>query len=224
MAQKKSTKGPAHKAKAPPKKSAAKKKQPEKAEPQKAAKAKAPAKKASEAKQERPAKPEPVTAAKAPKAAKAPEPEARAPKQPPKAAPAEAEPKDPFSEPPPASDAGRTVDEYVGRLTGWHAMVAKMLRRSIKKVAPDSTEVIKWGQPVYEENGPFAYFRVAQKQIELGFWNGVDLFDEHKVLEGEGERMRHVTIRRPEDMRPQYLEALIRQAAALNKKPEETPA
>jgi hypothetical protein len=203
-----STKAPAKKAATKAAKAAAKTPVKEK-EPAKSAKATEPERAAKSKAEPKPAKkPEPK-----------PEPKASAPEPKPAAAPEPA--KDPFSEPPPASDEGRTVDDYIGRLSGWQSMVAKMLRRSIKRAAPDSTEVIKWSQPVYEENGPFAYFRVQGKQIQLGFWRGVDLFDEHKLLEGEGETMRHLWIRRPEDMKPQYIEALVRQAAGLNRKPEE---
>lgn len=244
MAEKSSKAGAKKATKSAAKKSAAPKK--EKASKSGAKKAdssaKAPAKKASTKAAKAPAK-KPVkekepakTAAAGPAKAAKPEKKAEkkaAPHKPdakPEAKAAAAEPKpaeppkDPFSEPPPASDEGRTVDEYIGRLSGWQAMVAKMLRRSIKRAAPDSAEVIRWSQPVYDENGPFAYFRVQGKQIQLGFWRGTDLFDEHKMLEGDGETMRHLWIRRPEDMKPQYIEALVRQAASLNRKPEEPTA
>jgi hypothetical protein len=244
MAQKSSKAGAKKAAKSAVKKSAAPKK--EKASKSSAKKtgssakapAKKPASKAAKAPAKKPVKEkEPARTAEAhpakaakpeKKPEKKPEPVKKAEKPSPKpAAPAttSSEPaKDPFSEPPPASDEGRTVDDYIGRLSGWQAMVANMLRRSIKRAAPDATEAIKWSQPVYDENGPFAYFRVQGKQIQVGFWRGTDLFDEHKMLEGEGETMRHLWIRRPEDMKPQYIEALVRQAASLNRKPEEPTA
>ncbi len=52
-----------------------------------------------------------------------------------------------------------------------------------------------------------------KRYVNLYFMNGVDLDDPAGLLEGTGKRLRHVKIRRPEDLKKRSLQALIRQAA-----------
>src|SRR5262245_31309440 len=61
--------------------------------------------------------------------------------------------------------SGATVDGYVGGLVGWQRDAAEQLRSLIRDAAPHATESFKWGQPVYEENGPFCYFKTAPEHI-----------------------------------------------------------
>jgi hypothetical protein len=116
-----------------------------------------------------------------------------------------------------STEAGKTVDQYIAELHGWQHLVAQMLRRSVKRAAPDAKESIKWAQPVYEDHGPFAYFKAFGNTLNFGFWRGAEMADPHKLLTGDGDRMRHVTMRSPEDVQPQYLEELIREAVVLNR-------
>ena len=96
------------------------------------------------------------------------------------------------------------------------SIVGQMILRSIEHAAPEAKASVKWAQPVFEHQGPFAFFKAYGNHINLGFWRGAELQDEHGILQGEGERMRHMSIQRPEDFKPQYVEALVRQAIALN--------
>jgi hypothetical protein len=89
---------------------------------------------------------------------------------------------------------GRTVDDYVAGLTGFHADAAKRARSILRAAAPKAVESIKWGQPVYESNGPFAYFRAHAKAVNLGFWRGADLPDPKGLLVGDGDRMKHLKL------------------------------
>jgi hypothetical protein len=77
---------------------------------------------------------------------------------------------------------------------------------------------MKWGQPVWEQNGPFAYARPSAKHLTFGFWRGAELTDSGNVLQGEGDRMRHVKITSIEDVTRLPLEELIKEAADLNEK------
>ncbi len=116
---------------------------------------------------------------------------------------------------------GKTVDDYArGLAHAWQRDVVAKLRAIVKKAAPKALESIKWGQPVYEIGGPFAYIKAFASGLNFGFWRGVELPDPRKLLAGAGDRMRHVKITEstwkavPEDA----LEALGREAAALNER------
>ena len=51
----------------------------------------------------------------------------------------------------------------------------------------------------------------------LAFGAVPELVDPHKLLTGDGDRMRHITIKSVQDVKPQYLEELIREAVLLNR-------
>jgi hypothetical protein len=86
----------------------------------------------------------------------------------------------------------------------------------VREAAPEAKESIKWVQPVYEQNGPFCYIKAFKNHVNFGFWRGVDLPDEAGILEGSGEKMRHVRVTGLEDLREDVFQDLVRAAVALN--------
>ena len=69
------------------------------------------------------------------------------------------------------------------------------LRRIVDAAVPNASSTIKWAQPVWESDGPFAYIKAFERSVNIGFWRGAELDDPGGVLEGEGERMKHFTLR-----------------------------
>jgi len=112
--------------------------------------------------------------------------------------------------------AAKTVDEYIAGLEGWQAEIVSRVRQIIIETVPDARESIKWAQPVYESNGPFAYIKAFKKAVNFGFWRGVDLEDPAGVLQGSGEKMRHMKLSTLKDIDETVLAALTAQAADLN--------
>lgn len=111
----------------------------------------------------------------------------------------------------------KTVDEYVKSLDDWQAEIVTALREQVKNAVPDATEAFKWAQPVYEVNGPFCYIKAFSKYVNFGFWRGVDLDDPHGLLEGSGDRMRHVKLTSAKEIRKKALQDYLRAAADLNR-------
>lgn len=112
--------------------------------------------------------------------------------------------------------AEKTVDAYVDGLDGWQKEAAVQLRGIIRNAAPEARESIKWAQPVYELGGPFCYFKAFKSSLNFGFWRGVDLDDPKGLLEGSGDKMRHVKLTSIEDVNTDAFAAFVRQAIALN--------
>src|SRR5947209_11168955 len=54
---------------------------------------------------------------------------------------------------------GVSVDDYLSKVAPWQRMVIEKLRTVVRGAAPSALESIKWGQPVYEHKGPFAYIK-----------------------------------------------------------------
>ncbi len=113
--------------------------------------------------------------------------------------------------------AGKTVDGYIAGLDGWRAAAVKSIRRIILRAAPRASESIKWAQPVYEQDGPFCYVRAFKDSVNFGFWRGAEMKDPDKLLQGSGDKMRHVKLTSLKDVRPPAFAALVRQAVRLNK-------
>ena len=112
--------------------------------------------------------------------------------------------------------AKKTVDEYIAGLEGWQADVVSKVRQVVLDTAPGAQEAIKWAQPVFDSNGPFCYIKAFKKSVNFGFWRGVDIEDPHGLLQGSGERMRHVKLASVEDIDEDALASFILRALALN--------
>jgi hypothetical protein len=112
----------------------------------------------------------------------------------------------------------KNVDGYIEGLEEWKAEIVSSVRQIVLETAPEAKESIKWAQPVYESNGPFAYIKAFKSSVNFGFWRGVDLNDPKGVLQGSGEKMRHVSLKSPEDIDEKLFADFIQQAIDLNAK------
>jgi hypothetical protein len=111
---------------------------------------------------------------------------------------------------------GTLVDDWAKKLTGWQAAAVKIIRALVARHAPDATLVVKWGQPVWEQDGPFAWLRPAAKHVSFGFWRGAELDDPDGHLEGAGDRMRHLKVTSTAALKALPVADFVKQAVALN--------
>lgn len=110
----------------------------------------------------------------------------------------------------------KTVDDYVAGLEDWQAEIASDLRQLVMEAAPEASEAIKWAQPVYEHNGPFCYIKAFKNQVNFGLWRGAQLDDPGGLLQGSGEKMRHVKVATMDQIRRDAFQGYVRQAVELN--------
>jgi hypothetical protein len=116
-----------------------------------------------------------------------------------------------------ATTRDQTVDGYIAALIGEQAEVAERLRDLVRGVAPSAGESIKWGQPVYEDNGPFCYFKAGAEGVTIGFWRGAELDDpDGRLVESDGERMKHLELHSVDDIDEDAIGRWVRQAIDLN--------
>jgi uncharacterized protein YdhG (YjbR/CyaY superfamily) len=62
----------------------------------------------------------------------------------------------------------KTIDEYINSFPPDVQEVLRLLRRTIKEAAPESTETIKYGMPTFTFHGNLVYFAAWKKHI--GFY------------------------------------------------------
>jgi hypothetical protein len=96
--------------------------------------------------------------------------------------------------------------------------LALELRELIRRILPKSQEKIYkgWGVADYGFGAPgrgFLTIGPQKRYVNLYFMHGVDLEDPQGLLEGTGQRLRHVKIRSSAELKNPALHALVRQAA-----------
>ncbi|MDV2684685.1 DUF1801 domain-containing protein [Alkalihalophilus lindianensis] len=95
--------------------------------------------------------------------------------------------------------------------------ITNNLRVLIFKSSPEIIEEVKWSKPSYDQNGLVCYLAPAKKHVNLGFYQGSDLTDKEAVLQGTGKQMRHIQVKKIEDIKPDLFISMIQEAIELNK-------
>ena len=106
------------------------------------------------------------------------------------------------------------VETYIQKQPEDKQILLETLRQLIKKAAPELTESLKWGYPSYGAKTNVCYLAAQAKHVNFGFYQGGSLADPDKLLEGTGAQMRHIKIRKPQDIRTEEFQELIRTAVA----------
>src|SRR5260221_7681006 len=88
------------------------------------------------------------------------------------------------------------VDEFVKRrVTPELRPVVTLLRTLMRENAPDATEEIKYGIPMWTGTYAFAFLNPTKPAITFGFSHGVHLTDRYRLLKGRGKWARPVKLR-----------------------------
>ena len=90
--------------------------------------------------------------------------------------------------------------------------ITNFLRKLLFQTSEHFVEDIKWGMPSYNQGGNVCYLQPSKKHVNLGFYNGAKLKDENNLLEGSGKQMRHIRIKKIDDIDPEKVIGLIQEA------------
>jgi len=110
------------------------------------------------------------------------------------------------------------VDQFIGDLPHDIKNITSALREIILNASPELKEEFKWSMPNYSHNGFVCYLQTSKNHVNLGFHKGNELQDKDKnnLLQGTGKTMRHIRIKRKEDIQLETFTSLIQEAVALN--------
>jgi hypothetical protein len=112
---------------------------------------------------------------------------------------------------------GMSVADWTKKYTrGWQTDAVARLVRVVRAAAPEAVHDIKWGQPIFEQNGPFAFIKPAKAHLSFGFWRGADLEDRTGGKLERGDRMGHIKFRAISDINEAAIFEMVRQAVRLN--------
>jgi len=107
-----------------------------------------------------------------------------------------------------------TFDQYLVDQPPRNQGIIRVLRRFVKRVAPQLQEAVKWGNGCWvKENAPVAYVYSARDHVQFGFFRGATLRDPQGLLQGKGKFVRHIRVVKRTDIDEDAFEALLRQAA-----------
>jgi hypothetical protein len=102
-------------------------------------------------------------------------------------------------------------------LPDWQRRLANELVESVMQAAPSLTQAIKWGQPVFESNGPVCYFKGHKNHLTFGFWRGAALMEIDDRLETSGEKMAHMKFTEESKLVKSKIKKLVKAAVELNR-------
>ena len=105
-----------------------------------------------------------------------------------------------------------SFDEYMADQSLKNRSIIRALRRFVKRVAPRLDESVKWGNGCWlKEDVPIAYVYSATEYVQFGFFRGSALKDPQKLLEGAGQYVRHIKVRKLSDIDEDVFTHYLRQ-------------
>lgn len=128
-----------------------------------------------------------------------------------------------------------SFDDYLDDQPPKSRSIIRALRRFVKRVEPGLEESVMWGNGCWVKGNmpkekeskkkgskakapkgrvPVAFVYSAPDHVQFGFVRGSALEDPRGLLEGNGQYVRHVKLRKPSDINEDVFKAFLRQAAS----------
>ncbi|RAK65158.1 DUF1801 domain-containing protein [Hymenobacter edaphi] len=92
------------------------------------------------------------------------------------------------------------VTDYINNAPDAQRALLQELRELIRQALPAVQEQFKWGRPVFSAGPDVAYLKTAKAYVTLGFFDAARLHEDLHLLDGTGQSMRHIKLRRPADI------------------------
>lgn len=103
------------------------------------------------------------------------------------------------------------VTKYISQAPKDQREIMERLRETIHKEVPSVIENFKWSRPVFSTDTDFAYFKTTKSYLTFGIFKFEKIKDNAHLLEGTGKDMRHIKIKKLEDLKPQIIQKWIHQ-------------
>jgi hypothetical protein len=124
------------------------------------------------------------------------------------------------------TNASRLIDERIRELDDWRGETLGKVRGIIKDADPEVVEEWKWakatspGTPVWSHDGGICTGETYKNVVKLTFFKGAALNDPSGLFNSslEGKVRRAIDIKEDDEIDEDALKALVREAAALNRK------
>jgi hypothetical protein len=110
------------------------------------------------------------------------------------------------------------VDEHLPDLDQrWRSTVERLVGLILGEL-PHADHARKWGQLTFTRDGDWHHWICAiapgNKEVRLMFHKGALLADPHDAMEGKGRYLRTIHFRAPDEINPDVVRAILREAVA----------
>ena len=105
-------------------------------------------------------------------------------------------------------------DAYLADQSPKNRTIIRALRAFVRREEPDLTDSVKWGNGCWVgKKDPVVYVYSDDGYVQFGFFRGAALEDPKKLLEGKGQYVRHIKVRKAAEIDARAFKALLKQAA-----------
>jgi hypothetical protein len=115
------------------------------------------------------------------------------------------------------ADGEARVAAWLADLGGTIGPVASSARDLLDDGMPGARHALKWGNPTWVGHGNVAAILAHGGHVNLQFFRGAELADPGRLLQGTGQRMRHLRLGHARDARTPAVKAIVRSAWRLDK-------
>ena len=112
-----------------------------------------------------------------------------------------------------------TFDEAISASTDHVKDIAQRLKELIIGIYPEVVEVpwpkqriIGYGVGPKKMSEHFCYIGAHSEHVNLGLYYGAEIADPEGLMEGTGKKLRHVKMRKPEDVNREEIRELIKRS------------
>jgi hypothetical protein len=114
-------------------------------------------------------------------------------------------------------EARAIIDQHLPRLDrGWRPTVERLIEVIVGEL-PEAQHERKWGQLTFTRNGDWHHWICAvsptKRNVKLVMHKGALLADPHRAMEGTGRYTRAIPFRTPDEIDPDVVAPILREAA-----------
>jgi hypothetical protein len=103
------------------------------------------------------------------------------------------------------------VNQYIENAPEQQQLLMQKIRELIYQEVPEVVENFKWSRPVFSTASDFAYFKTAKAYLTFGIFKFEKITEHAELLEGTGKDMRHLKIKKLEDLNPEIIKKWLHQ-------------
>lgn len=92
------------------------------------------------------------------------------------------------------------VTGYINQASDEQRKIMETVRDLLHDSIQGVREKFSWSLPVFINGTDLVYFKTAKSYVTVGFFNFNKLTDPDSLLEGTGKAMRHIKIRKHEEV------------------------
>lgn len=103
------------------------------------------------------------------------------------------------------------ITKYINEASAEQNKIMEAIRAIIHNEIPAVKENLKWGRPVFSTETDFAYFKTSKNHLTFGIFKFDKIHDNKHFLEGTGKDMRHIKIKKLDDLQPEIIISWLKQ-------------